>query len=876
MKLESQRASTGFPGLDDILDGIRIGDNVVWNINDIDNYKSFVNPFVQTSLENNRKVIYLRFAKHKPLLNIRTHNLTVYEFDPHWGFEIFTTGIHDVIATEGKGAFYVFDCLSNLLSAWATDQMIGNFFRVTCPYLFKMDTVAYFSLLQGSHSFKTTARIRETTQVLLNVYTYEDDIYVQPAKVWKRNSPTMFLPHVKNNDAFVPVSNSYSATNLSTKTIYKEFDSAKRHLDHWDRLFLRAGDVTHKKSTEEKKQHMIDQLCRIMIGRDQRIVSLALTHFSLDDLLQIESRLIGTGFIGGKTVGMLLARKILLNDESFNWKNYLEIHDSFFVGSDVYYSYIIHNDWWTLLMQQKTSEHYYEAGAELHEKMLHGEFPVEIRDELWKMLEYYGQYPIIVRSSSLLEDGFGNAFAGKYESYFIVNQGVPEIRYKKLEDVVRKIFASTMSKEALSYRLQRELHGQEEQMALLIQRVSGSYHKHFYFPDLAGVGVSYNTFVWNQDIAPEAGMLRLVLGLGTRAVNRVETDYPRIVALDAPLKQPHTGFDDVRKFTQQNVDLLDLDKDCFETVSLLSLENEKLDVPFHLFGVRDRERAEMLERQGKKGVDVWVLTFEKLFSSGEFIRLMTQLLEKLEKTYKYPVEVEFTVNFPTGSSKPLINIVQCRPMQTMGRDTKVAIPADIIEENILFKSIGNFMGGNISQSISRVIWVHPSEYLKLTLSEKYELARLIGSLNKIMQNNKKYPTLLMGPGRWGTSTPSMGVPVTFSEISNMSVLVEVAFSKDGFMPELSFGTHFFHDLVETGICFIALFPDNSNCLFNRHWLESIPNELDTLIPNCTKYKSILQVCNFADRPLKLMADIMSQDIVCFGEPKTQGDVNVPI
>jgi hypothetical protein len=186
------------------------------------------------------------------------------------------------------------------------------------------------------------------------------------------------------------------------------------------------------------------------------------------------------------------------------------------------------------------------------------------------------------------------------------------------------------------------------------------------------------------------------------------------------------------------------------------------------------------------------------------------------------------------------------------------------------------MGGSISQGISRIIWVHPAEYLKLTLSEKHELARLIGRLNKMMPDNKNCPTLLMGPGRWGTSTPSMGVPVTFSEISKMSALVEVAFSQDGFMPELSFGTHFFHDLVETGICFIALFPDNSNCLFNRHWLESIPNELDILIPDCTKYKSILQVCNFADSPLKLMADIMSQDIVCFGEQKTQGSVNEPI
>ncbi|MFC1544643.1 PEP/pyruvate-binding domain-containing protein [Gemmatimonadota bacterium] len=863
MELTTERVQSGMAGLDEILDGLRIGDNVVWNVDNLDNYKIFVAPFVQSSLNDGRKVVYMRFAKHKPLVSSRLPKVIVHEFDAHRGFEVFSSGVHEVIAAEGKGACYVFDCLSNLLSAWATDQMIGNFFRVTCPYLFEMDTVAYFSLLQGSHSFKTADRIRETTQVLLNVYKHNESIYVHPAKVWQRSSPTMFLPHVKKDDLFAPVSSSYSATNLSTKTFHAQSDSANRHLDHWDRLFLRADEIVRRKTADEKRGQMVDQLCRIMIGRDQRILSLALSHFTLDDLLEIKSRMIGSGFIGGKAVGMLLARKILLDDNSFNWSSRFESHDSFFVGSDVYYSYIIHNGWWNLLMEQKTAEGYYEAGAELRDKLQAGEFPAEIRDEFRKMLDYYGQYPIIVRSSSLLEDGFGNAFAGKYDSFFLVNQGSPEARYQEFEDVVRKIFASTMSEDALAYRHQRGLHHQEEQMALLIQRVSGSYHKQYYFPDLAGVGVSYNTFVWNKDLDPKAGMLRLVFGLGTRAVNRVGYDYPRIVALDSPLKQPHSGFEDTRKFSQQDVDLLNIGKNSFQTVSLLFLECERLDIPLNLFGLRDRDRAMMLERKGKKGLEAWVLTFDNLFSSGEFPRLMRRMLKKLEKTYNYPVEVEFTVNFPPEGTQ-LINIVQCRPMQTSGLDRKVEIPAEIAREDALFNSEGNFMGGSIAQKIKRVIWVHPDRYVRLTLSEKYEVARLIGKLNK-MTSKEKCPTMLMGPGRWGTSTPSLGVPVTFSEINRMTALAEVAVSQEGFMPELSFGTHFFHDMVETGIFFVALFPDNPTCFFNRCWLESMPNELESMIPDCDKYKWIIQVSSFANRPLKLMADIVSQKIICFNE-----------
>ncbi len=135
-------------------------------------------------------------------------------------------------------------------------------------------------------------------------------------------------------------------------------------------------------------------------------------------------------------------------------------------------------------------------------------------------------------------------------------------------------------------------------MALLVQRVSGAYRDHYYFPELAGVGVSYNTFVWDKEMDPKAGMLRLVFGLGTRAVDRVEGDYPRIVALDAPLKKPHKGFEDTRRFSQRDVDLLDVRANALQTVPLLELLRKKIQVPLHLYGVRDEENGKAPGRTG--------------------------------------------------------------------------------------------------------------------------------------------------------------------------------------------------------------------------------------------------------------------------------------
>lgn len=860
-KQSSERVSTGYAGMDDILDGLRIGDNVVLKVDTIEDYRYFVGPFVDQALVSGKKVVYMRFGEHPPLLD-PSPRMTTYEFDPRLGFESFTTRIHKVITDEGEGTFYVFDSLSELLSAWATDHMIGNFFKVTCPYLFDLDTVAYFALIRKHHAVRTVERIRETTQVLIDVFNYDGQFHIQPLKVWQRSSPTMFLPHRKRGEQFLPLANSFESSQFLNAMAARQRDSTSRQLDHWQRLFLQAEQVLDGPRPDFEEAKMVKHICMHMIGREERILSLAKKHFSLQDLLHVKTRLIGTGYIGGKAVGMLLAHNILKHSSEFDWSDHLEAHDSFYVGSNVYYSYIVHNGLWRQFMQQKTNEGYFTVARELRKEMLLGNFPDPIREGFKKMLDYYGQYPIIIRSSSLLEDGFGNAFAGKYDSFFCVNQGSPEERLEQLEDAIRKIFASAMSEDALAYRLQRGLDQQDEQMALLVQRVSGSYHRHYYFPELAGVGVSYNTFVWDKEMDPRAGMLRLVLGLGTRAVDRAEVDYPRIVALDAPLKRPHNGFEDTRKFSQRDVDLLNINNNSLESVSLLSLTREGVDIPWRNYAVQDRETMELIERRGKEKQDVWLLTFDKLFADQQFSSLMQRMLKTLEQAYDYPVDVEFTVNF-TEDSCSKINVVQCRPLQTKGAETDVSIPEDIPDERVFFRSEGNFMGGNISQPLKWIIWVDAAEYTRLPLTDKHEIARLVGRLNNRIADKVDNPTLLLGPGRWGTSTPAMGVPVSFSEINNLSAIAEVAFTSGNLMPELSFGSHFFQDLVEADIFYLALFPENKNCFLNDAWLKKQPNALEGILPSSAGFTKVVKVLRVPEKKLHLMADVVSQQLVCF-------------
>ena len=859
----STLVSTGIEGLDAILDGLRIGDNVVWRVDDIEDYRRFVEPFVAAASAQGRQIIYLRFGQHDALVpegpGIRTVRL-----EAQGGFETFTGQVYQLITDHGRGAFYVCDCLSDLLSAWATDYMVGNFFRVVCPYLFELDTVAYFALQPQSHSHITLSRIRETTQVLIDVHHADNERQVQPVKVWQRQSPTMFLPHRQRGDRFLPVVDSSDATRLQAALEHRREGASRRQLDCWDRLFLEAAEVAAPGADESRRSGVLEHLLQVVIGREPRILELARRYLTLEDLLAIRARMIGTGYIGGKAVGMLLARKILLCEDQQHWERHLEPHDSFYLGSDVYYSYLVHNGWWPRVMRQRTTAGYFEEALSLHRDMLQGEIPAEVRLELERVLDYFGQYPILVRSSSVLEDGFGNAFAGKYESTFRVNQGSPEDRMEQLEEAIRLVFASSMSEDALVYRQQRGLANQEEPMGLLLQRVNGRYHGPLYLPDAAGVGVSRNVFAWDPGMDPKAGMLRLVLGLGTRAVDRIEDDHACVVALDQPHRRPFRDTGDAYRYSQHAVDLLDIMDNRLRSMPLRQLVQAAPDLPLRWVAELDREATER-SRARPDGGPIWRLTFTPLLRETDFVPLMRQLLDELERAYAYPVDIEFTVHLAEDGT-PSINLVQCRPLQTLGEAQQVQLPAQVPTDRLLFSTQGRFMGGNIDQPIDRVIHVDGRRYSALSIPQRFAVARLVGRLNREISERSDCPMLLIGPGRWGTSSPELGIPVRFADISRVAVLVEVAELGAGLIPDLSFGSHFFQDLVESRIAYVALFPQESGTVFHPEWLDALPEgsrlPLDAEEPADPAVEDTLRLYDVRESGLRVSADVVEQRLFC--------------
>ena len=464
---------TGIPELDEVLQGLVLGDNVVWQVDGLGDYAYFAQPFARQAIADGRKCVYIRFAEHSPILQAGP-GLTIVEVDPSAGFDAFSREVHRIVHDLGREVFYVLDNLSSLVEEWTTDEQLANFFQVTCPFLYELDTVAYFALMRGRHDYSAIARIRETTQVLIDVYRVKGEMYIHPLKVYGRYSPQMFLPHAVSDKGWSAIIQSGEAAAVSGAVSRHPMRIVANSIAPWESVFRRLVEYQEARpvipETEPEVVALKQELCRMMIGAHPALGNLTGRYLSLNDLFSIRNRMIGSGRIGGKAAGMLLARQILLGTRGADFWQVLEDHDSFFIGSDLFFTFLVNNDLFRLRLQLSRNPHLTEQEfEEVERRFLAGTFPAEMMEQFRTMLDYFGQAPIIVRSSSFLEDSFGNAFAGKYRSEFCANQGPPENRMEEFLRAVKLVYASALNPDAISYRHRRGLGDSDEQMAILVR-----------------------------------------------------------------------------------------------------------------------------------------------------------------------------------------------------------------------------------------------------------------------------------------------------------------------------------------------------------------------------------------------------------------------
>ena len=383
----------------------------------------------------------------------------------------------------------------------------------------------------------------------------------------------------------------------------------------------------------------------------------------------------------------------------------------------------------------------------------------------------------------------------------------------------------------------------------MIQEVVGARVGKYFLPAFAGVAFSNNEFRWSPRIKREDGLVRLVPGLGTRAVDRLADDYPVLLAPGQPGLRVNTTPDEIVRYSPKNIDLINLEKGSFETVLLSDFLKEcgnELPLIRRIVSLVDHD-----EIRRPRGLTIdfekedAVVTFEGLASETPFVHQMATLLKVLRKKFGNPVDVEF------ASDGEHLYLLQCRPQTDSEGTTPSPIPRDLSRNKVLFSAHRYVSNGRIPD-ITHVVYVDPEAYANLPeLDDLRDVGKAVGRLNKLLP---KRQFILMGPGRWGSRGDiRLGVRVTYSDISNTALLVEVARKTGNYAPDLSFGTHFFQDLVEAQIRYLPLYPDEPENIFNESFFSRGTNLLPDLLPDMADLADTIRVI---DVPMEAEGQIL--------------------
>lgn len=533
------------------------------------------------------------------------------------------------------------------------------------------------------------------------------------------------------------------------------------------------------------------------------------------------------GRIGGKAAGMFLAYKIILprlGDRDPEFEEYVRIPESYYFNSGFLTDFLDSNNLFSFHSRKyKSRETIEEEFGQISDTIEKAMFPPDVVLQFRGFLDRIGEHPLIIRSSSLLEDNFGYTFSGKYDSVFIANQGEIEVRLNEFIRAVKEVLTSVFSPRAILYRRDHNLLDFDERMSLLVQKVVGRQFDNLFFPAAAGVAYSQNIYSWTPKIIKADGLLRMVFGLGTRAVDRVGPDYPRLVPLSHPLLRPEVGPDAIKKYSQKLVDVIDLKSRTLRTVPALDL--------FRLTDHPDLFYAVSVDSEGHLAAPLFrnqeidplqaCITFDNLLSKTPVAGLMTRTLRTLERAYGRPVEVEFA--WDNGK----LYILQCRTLAVGSPVEKVLVPTDVPVDRVLF-TCGMCLFSSVVKNIEYIVYVNPRAYERLmTFEERLAVGRTVRRINRLLEDKV---FALFGPGRWGANDVQMGIKVGYEDINHTRVLVEIGFKNMDSSPEPSYGTHFFNDLVEARIVPLAIYADDPQGVFREDFFLQCPDMLPTLAP----------------------------------------------
>lgn len=781
----------------------------------------------------------------------------------------------DTIAVR-LGHFIMFTSLKQKHQNWQTlaqtvDAKEKERWKIILDVLNSTDRSLYKSIARKMLNYLCWNGIKEAELLLQRVglsYKKEKDVFFEDSNrpLQKEDAPDFLklndeifqiaADHLSESEILTSIQNWIKDDRSSfLVNVLESFETSLSEISDALERFFHANPEGIELTPATEKGVKVSLIRRFFTEQLQYIV-IAKNFIDIRDFYELLHRTIFTskshGKLGGKSAGLFLASKMITKfADQHKFLKDIKFPKTWYITSDIPLKFIRFNNLEDIFNQKyKPIDQIRQEYPNIVQIFKHSTFLPEITQALSTALDDLGELPLIVRSSSLLEDRVGASFSGKYKSLFLANQGTKKKRLEALLDAVAEVYASTFSPDPIEYRSEKGLLDFHEEMGIMIQEVVGNKVGDYFLPSYAGVAFSKNEFRWSDRIKREDGLIRVVPGLGTRAVDRVSDDYPILIAPGQPNLRVNVSIEEIVRYSPRYIDVINLKTNTFETIRISDLLRECSDKYPGINQIVSIIDHDHLRKPSGLGIDFekdeLIATLDGLITETPFVSRLRNLLLFLQEKFQIPIDIEF------ASDGKHFYLLQCRAQSYAEDSAPMPIPKDIPANKIIFTADRHISNGKIP-NITHIVYVDPEGYNQLSsITELTQVARAVGKLNKILPKRK---FILMGPGRWGSRGDiKLGVNVSYSDISNAAALIEIARKKGNYLPDLSFGTHFFQDLVEASIRYLPLYPDDDGIIFNEDFLKHSPNALPTLLP---EYANLSHTIHVIDVPIVTDGQILS-------------------
>jgi pyruvate,water dikinase len=568
-------------------------------------------------------------------------------------------------------------------------------------------------------------------------------------------------------------------------------------------------------------------------------INIVKDYVDIVDLYQLLQNVIcpaeSHGKLGGKSAGLFLVSRILKkSNNGIGPDSPFRVPKTWYISSDLMLEFIHYNNMDEVIEQKyKDIERVrfeYSHVIDMFRQSVH---PPEMANGLSMVLDEMGDNPLVVRSSSLLEGRTGNTIKGQYKTVFVGNQGSRDQRLRELMKAVAEVYASNFGPDPIEYRAGRGLLEFSEQMGIMIQEVVGNRVGSYYFPAYSGVARSRNNVQWLPGEAAEDGMVRIIPGLGTRALDRSNDQYPVLVVLGQPSPCESGHADEIARHAPGCIDVINMENNRLQTIELKELMTDvggQYPGAEMIMSTYENGRIQPLNTDNPDSLNKnLVATFDGLIGRSPFSMQIRDLLRSVEEKLGYPVEIEF------ASDGEHIYILQCCQQYLSRAPRPAPIPKEMNGNQVVFSANRYISNGRVT-NITHLVYIRPSAYEALEDPEDLQaVGRAVAMLNEILP---KQQFVVFQP-RVGTNRERglEATGLTFNEYRNAAVLVDLLPIGE---PE-EFRVHFLQELVESGIKYIPVYPDDEESVFNERLLLRAPNILEDLIPEYAFLKNVIRV-----------------------------------